>query len=944
MLGVTETHLPGVGRKVIGDLELIYSGRSDGIHRQGVGLLMSKKASKACLGWQGISNRLLMANFRTKKVKVSVIVVYAPNEPLDSITNNESDEFYLELQQVIDRIPKRNMLILLGDFNAQVGTNRERWYPCIGNQGIGKENGNGNRLLRFCMYNKLVITNTVFRHKKVHKVTWYSRDNKTTNLIDYVIVNRRLASSVKDTRVYRSAVIDSASNDHRLVISKLSLRFKSRKGNYMIGKFDVARLEDPTCRAHFQEKLNEKLENLEIKNVEEGWSAIRDSVCEVALNVLGKKKSKLIKNVSEKALSLINDRNKLHEIYLGSKTEENRKKVREIEKTLKKELKKCENDFMDKIAEDLEDAAKRHNLKVMYEHVRNLSGRKKQAILPVKNEKGEQLHDKEQIKDRWSEHFKKVLNRDRVESVIDENEKIIEKLDINCEPFTVEELNTVVKKLKNGKAAGPDQVVGEFLKYGGSVLKNKLLEVINRIFLEGEVPEDFRRTLITPVYKKGDKTECLNYRGISLISIGSKVLGMMILLRLRQAIDNVLREEQCGFRKGRGCTDQIFSLRIIIEKCLQHQVPLAIGFIDYEQAFDSASRSALLKILPLYGIPDRYVRVISALYMNNMAAVKIEGEVSAWFSVESGVKQGCVLSPFIWIILMDYVLRRTVKRCKDIGLSWNGKLLTDLDYADDLGLLGKSVDELNKFVEVLRKQGSQIGLKINVKKTKVMKLGEQSQAELVIENEKVEEVGKFIYLGSVISNDGSCKEDLQNRIAKGQSVFSQLRKVWENRKIRLRTKLRIFEATVISVVRYGSETWALRRKEEDILDVFQRNCLRTILGIRRRDNVSNETLYERSGSNPLSKVIAGERLRWLGHVLRMTDERLPRLLLFGKPQEGRKKAGRPVMGWEEVIRKDLKNIGLSWEVAKVEAQNRGGWRRSVRQSTVLRRLPAAMSL
>ena len=137
------------------------------------------------------------------------------------------------------------------------------------------------------------------------------------------------------------------------------------------------------------------------------------------------------------------------------------------------------------------------------------------------------------------------------------------KEDLFCE----EELATVLKGLKNNKAPGADSVVNEFLKYGGSEVRNKLLKIMNMIFEKGEVPNDFRKTLIKPLYKKGDKSECGNYRGISLVSVGSKLLSNMILFRLRDAVDKVLREEQCGFRKGRGCVDQIFTLRLIIEKC-----------------------------------------------------------------------------------------------------------------------------------------------------------------------------------------------------------------------------------------------------------------------------------------------------------------------------------------------------------------------------------------
>ena len=102
----------GVGSMKLGDIEFVYSGRKDGVHRQGVGLMMNKEAAKSCFGWEGINNRILIAHFMTKKFRVSVIVVYAPVEPTDGDTS-DSDEFYLQLQEQIDRVPGRNMVFLL---------------------------------------------------------------------------------------------------------------------------------------------------------------------------------------------------------------------------------------------------------------------------------------------------------------------------------------------------------------------------------------------------------------------------------------------------------------------------------------------------------------------------------------------------------------------------------------------------------------------------------------------------------------------------------------------------------------------------------------------------------------------------------------------------------------------------------------------------------------
>ena len=139
----------------------------------------------------------------------------------------------------------------------------------------------------------------------------------------------------------------------------------------------------------------------------------------------------------------------------------------------------------------------------------------------------------------------------------------------------------------------------------GSEVRNKLLKVSIMIFQKGKEPSDFRKTTVKPLHKKGDKSECGNYRSISLVSLGSKLLSNMLIFRLRYAVDKVLREEQCSFRKGRGRVDQVFTFWLIIEKCLSCQTPLVFSFIHYDQAFNSVDRKALAKVLSLYSIPDK---------------------------------------------------------------------------------------------------------------------------------------------------------------------------------------------------------------------------------------------------------------------------------------------------------------------------------------------------
>ena len=176
------------------------------------------------------------------------------------------------------------------------------------------------------------------------------------------------------------------------------------------------------------------------------------------------------------------------------------------------------------------------------------------------------------------------------------------------------------------------------MKTGGEVVHRRLHSLIVKIWKDGAIPEDWRKSELVVLYKKGDTKECKNYRGISLLSVAEKAFARIILTRMQKAVDKRLRENQAGFREGRGCVDQIFSLKILMEKCLEYQIPGVVIFVDFKAAFDSVHRPSLWKILHEYCIPEKIVNIIRGTYSNCQARVRVGGEVTDWFCIETGVR------------------------------------------------------------------------------------------------------------------------------------------------------------------------------------------------------------------------------------------------------------------------------------------------------------------
>ena len=140
------------------------------------------------------------------------------------------------------------------------------------------------------------------------------------------------------------------------------------------------------------------------------------------------------------------------------------------------------------------------------------------------------------------------------------------------------------------------------------------------------------------------------------MSIAAKVYNRILLNRIRPVVDPVLRQNQAGFRKGRGCAHQIHILRRIMEGALNQQLPLFVTFIDFRKAFDSIDRRMMFAILRHYGIPEKIVRAIRVLYDNSRSSVFVDGLLTEEFEVTTGVLQGDVLAPFLFIIIIDFLM------------------------------------------------------------------------------------------------------------------------------------------------------------------------------------------------------------------------------------------------------------------------------------------------
>ena len=215
--------------------------------------------------------------------------------------------------------------------------------------------------------------------------------------------------------------------------------------------------------------------------------------------------------------------------------------------------------------------------------------------------------------------------------------------------------------------------------------------------------------------------EFANWRGITLLSIPGKVFSRVLLERMKKEVEAVLRDEQAGFRQERSCTEQIATLRMILEQSLEWNTSLYVVFIDYEKAFDSVDRSTLWKLLQHYGIPEKIIRMIRLAYEPSTCQVIHGNTLTEPFTVLSGVRQGCLLSLFLFLLVMDWIMKETTKD-QARGIQWTlSKHLEDIDFADDVALLSQRHNNMTQKLESIRETAAMIGLKVNTQKTKSLR-------------------------------------------------------------------------------------------------------------------------------------------------------------------------------------------------------------------------------
>ena len=524
--------------------------------------------------------------------------------------------------------------------------------------------------------------------------------------------------------------------------------------------------------------------------------------------------------------------------------------------------------------------------------------------------------------------FFKDLNKDNTNQ--DDNELLHNANDTRRnedldKDITELEIKESIARLKNNKACGTDSIANEYIKSSSNLLMPMYVKLFNLIYNSGIIPQSWTSGIIKPIYKKKGKTDDPdNYRPITILSCLGKLFTSILNIRLTKYLDKnkIMGEEQIGFRDGYSTIDGVFILHSLTELLKTRKSSLLCAFIDLKKCFSKIWRNGLWYKLYHLNIGSKLMNVISSLYKNVKSCLMMHCNdpngnvfcnISDMFPCENGLREGENLSPLLFSLyvndLSEFLERKQRKGVKvqyydTNDLHFYMKMLL-LMYADDTVLFASNVKDLKLSLNAYSEYCSKWKLEVNTTKTKILNFGRKKKNEFTLNNETIEIVDSFKYLGVVFSKNGRFIEAMEDNIEKAKKGMHSLRSASAEKNIPIDCQIDLFEKTIEPILLYGAEIWG--QENVEIIEKFRLKVLKQILGVRR--TTPTYMVYGETGKLPLKTTIKKRIIQfWYNIVTGKTDKLAFQLykIMFQDYSRGTAK-----YKWLETIETILNDTGFS---------------------------------
>ena len=863
--------------------------------RGSVGILVKRIWKENIKMFKCLSDRVCYVKLSFKNETLIIIQGYAPHS---GRSDQEVDDFYNDLSKAINETSNATWQIIMGDFNAKIGKPTNIDYDVMGRHGYGDRNKRGKILIDFARSQELFIANTIHKKKDQRKFTWNM--NNTYNEIDFIMTRNNQKSMIQNVEVLNKF---EYSSDHRMVRSTINLKWKTKfvtmskfKPRIIIpdDENEIQKYQTELLK-NFQDKAaNNEVKGHEDKNANNEVKGHNESIdiqrnynefvdCLMSATDIIRKKKPQDKIISEKTKELIIEREKLL-------------KLKHNDKSYEKEFKKMRNNVNKMIQKDI----RKHELNELqyaidnnktWKKIKNGIYKSTNWIPKLKNKNGEMKFMRDEILEIATNFYEELYSS---QISVEEKETLMPILDetSTVNKITVDEIQTALSMLKNGRAIGDDEISVELLKISESAIY-EIQKIFNDILENEEIPSQWLKSTISLIYKKGDKSDIKNYRPITKTSQMYKLFAKVILNRISSTLEKHQTVNQAGFRNGFSTIDHIFTIQQITEKCYEYDLPIFLGFIDYNKAFDSIEHPFLWQALKEQNVNHKYIIIIKKIYENSTACLKLDKE-GRQFKINRGIKQGCCISPNEFNSAIQKIFNNI--KWNGSGLRIGNESLNELRFADDVVIISQTKEELEVSMMKVLEESEKAGLTINVEKTKIMT--NTKETNFMVNGKNIETVEEYKYLGRLISFNKNSEKEIDTRIANAWKSFWSLKRFFKGN-FPIYHKRRLMNTCILPILTYGSQCWGLTDEEKCKLSITQRKMERSFLN-KRTDEISNVQLRKKTKIIDVIKFSKQQKWNYTGHMMRETDGRWTKKIEKWVPNKQRRK-GRPRMKWIDEI-------------------------------------------
>ena len=545
-------------------------------------------------------------------------------------------------------------------------------------------------------------------------------------------------------------------------------------------------------------------------------------------------------------------------------------------------------------------------------------GQKKRSdISKVYDEMGVMRQGKEAV-EVWRRHFERVLNeggRSEVEGN-DGGEEVGSGFELLNKAMTREEVVQALAGLKRKAAPGSDGLTAEMID--SKVLVDFWVTLFNWCWKYGMIPSEWRRSVVVPIPKKRRSGVCKTdeFRGISLVPVAYKVMCSVIQGRLRHVVEerNLVAEEQGGFRKGRGCRDQLLTLVLLGQVKAVAKRGMLAGFIDFKKAYDRVDRGKLWGCLEKMGIRGRVTAFLKAVYSDVSCEVKVGEKCSEPFGVSCGLRQGCILLPLLFSLYVNSLVYKLKEA--EVGVKCGSQVIPVLLYADDTVILAEDERSMRRGLDTLAEWCSEWAVEINVEKCGVMHVRKKGVKRTEVKfyvGDEVKVVEEYKYLGCVVYEHLQSARMAEERAKAGTRALGD----WLRRcraavgEVKGSTFMKML---VESVLLYGAEVWGCGGQLRPVENV-QMRAARIFLGVGRLHPLVS--LQFEMNMLPVKWEAMKRSVEFWVHVMRMADGRLLKTMMIEALELGSKVKwvkdlcqSLEVFGWKELNVETLSGLTM----------------------------------